>query len=324
MPVNRRIISKYSSNRVISVLTPAARSRAIIDSPYGGDGPRACSFPPVLRKAALLPLYSTTSFPPFPLWFLSPFILPLGETRRIRGISYLAQIQSYEYNFPREQSFIVIVNPSVNCSALSITGVRRYNSVLSPSSLPFQPPPSYRRHRSQTSISRHNTPRCSVRDEDEDEGRRVKGLYELIWAEGMMIEVGWEGVAISETTSSRRNETPLQRRVIRSYDRTRTINRSHSLGIFIISLSADALFPKYKCALSSTYKLGVSRGIYQKNLTVDNQFNKLFLQLPDLNDNIVTQFDSFELYSYNYYLLYNIIICTGIYIEFQWNCWYEY
>lgn len=40
-----------------------------------------------------------------------------------RGISYLAQIQSYEYNFPREQSFIVIVNPSVNCPALSITAV---------------------------------------------------------------------------------------------------------------------------------------------------------------------------------------------------------
>lgn len=44
-------------------------------------------------------------------------------TRRIRGISYLAQIQSYEYNFPREQSFIVIVNPSVNWLALSITDV---------------------------------------------------------------------------------------------------------------------------------------------------------------------------------------------------------
>ena len=61
-------------------------------------------------------------------------------TCTIRGISYLAQIQSYEYNFPREQSFIVIVNPSVNCPALSITAVRRYNSVLSPSLLSFQPP----------------------------------------------------------------------------------------------------------------------------------------------------------------------------------------
>lgn len=225
-----------------------------------------------LPFSAKLLFYRSTPPPHSPPLISVSVRLTSWETRRIRGISYLAQIQSYEYNFPREQSFIVIVNPSVNCSALSITGVRRYNSVLSPSLLPFQPPPSYRS--SQTSIFRRNTPRCSVKDEDEDEGRRVKGLYELIRAEGMMIEGGWEGVAISETTFSRRNETPLQRRVIRSYDRTRTIDRSHSLGIFIISLFADALFPKYKfIALSSIYILRVSRGIYQKNLTVDNSIS---------------------------------------------------
>lgn len=68
VPVNRRIISKYSSNRVISVLTPAARSRtrAIIDSPseemVHASPPRS-----FLREAALLPLYSVTLFPLAPL-----------------------------------------------------------------------------------------------------------------------------------------------------------------------------------------------------------------------------------------------------------------
>lgn len=63
--------------------------------------------------------------------------------------------------------------------------MQRYNSLLSPSLLSFQP---LRRHYSQTSISRRNTPKYSVRDEGEDGGRRVKGLYELIRVEGVMIE----------------------------------------------------------------------------------------------------------------------------------------
>lgn len=85
------------------------------------------------EAAALLPStpppYSPTVSPPslpsflrsYPLHRLAAVRSTSSGTRRIRGISYLAQIQSYEYNFPREQSFIVIVNPSVNCPALSIT-----------------------------------------------------------------------------------------------------------------------------------------------------------------------------------------------------------
>lgn len=185
MPVNHRIVSKYSSNRVISVLTPAARSRtlAIIDFPFGGDGPRASSSPSAF--SAKLLFYRSTS-PYFPLTVAFPppdFCLRSSYLFGIRAISYLAQIQSYEYNFPPEQSFIVIVNPSVNCPALSITAARRYNFVLSPSLLSFQPLPSYRRHHLQSSIPRRNTPRCLVRDEDEDGGRRVKGLYKLIRTE---------------------------------------------------------------------------------------------------------------------------------------------
>lgn len=142
VPVNHRIISKYSSNKVISVLTPAIRSRtrAIIDSPSRRDGPRARSSHS--RSPAKLLFYRSAPPPYFLLHsrlpvprLLPPFYL-FGNSGRIRGISYLAQIQSYEYNFPREQSFIVIVNPSVNCPALSITAAR-YNSVLSPSSPSF-------------------------------------------------------------------------------------------------------------------------------------------------------------------------------------------
>lgn len=149
VPVNHRIISKYSSNRVISILTLAVRSRtrAIIDSLSRRDSPRARSSLPILHSrscsftALLRHLISPSQSPPVPSQ--SPRFLPssylFGNSARIRGISYLAQIQSYEYNFPREQSFIVIVNPSVNCPALSITAVR-YNSVLSPSLPSFQPP----------------------------------------------------------------------------------------------------------------------------------------------------------------------------------------
>jgi len=116
-----------------------SRTQAIIDSLSEGD---IHAFIHLLSFSAKLLLYRSTllyffSHSQLPdLRLLLPSILPL-RTRTIRGISYLAQIQSYEYNFPREQSFIVIVNPSVNCPALSITAMRRYNSVLFPS---FQPP----------------------------------------------------------------------------------------------------------------------------------------------------------------------------------------
>lgn len=171
MPVNRRIISKYSSNRVISVLTPAARSRTrtIIDSPSRVRGEMVHALVP--SPPVLLLFYRSTPPPYFSLAVACPFPPPLppdfclclvylfGNSVRIRGISYLAQIQSYEYNFPREQSFIVIVNPSVNCPALSITAVRWYNSGFVPLSLSFQPPSSYtvatiRRPRSHAVIHR--------------------------------------------------------------------------------------------------------------------------------------------------------------------------
>jgi len=140
--------------------------------------PRSCSF-----TALLCHLISPLQSPPRPP--ISATVYPTSSgTRRIRGISYLAQIQSHEYNFPREQSFIVIVNPSVNCPALSITAVRRYNSAFCPPlcylsnpRLPFADFDLAVIHR-----------RCSRRDEDEDGGRRVKGLYELIRVEGVMIE----------------------------------------------------------------------------------------------------------------------------------------
>lgn len=78
-----------------------------------------------------------------------------------------------------------------------------------------------------------------MRDEDEDgEGRRVKGLYELIRAEGVMIE-GVDRRELPFPKRLLREETLLLQRgiIIRSYDQTRTIDWSHSPGIFIISSS---------------------------------------------------------------------------------------
>lgn len=257
---------------------------------------RSCSF-----TALLHPSY-------FPLTVASSsrdFCLRSFYFFGIRGISYLAQIQSYEYNFPREQSFIVIVNPSVNCPALSITAVRRYNFVLSPSLLSFQPLPSYRRHHSQTSISRRNTPRCSGRDEDEDGDRRVKGLYELIRTESDDWRCRWEGVAISEMTSSRGNETPVQRVVIRSYEvieRGRSIDPIHSASLLLVCLpmhyflNINAFYPR---PINLMCFLWVCQNSWWSMII--SQFNKLFSQLSDLNDNIVIWFVWF--YSYNYYLM---------------------
>lgn len=83
--------------------------------------------PSLLSFFTKLLFYRSTPPPYSPATAPNSFVPLLPSTssgtRRIRGISYLAQIQSYEYNFPREQSFIVIVNPSVNWLALSITDV---------------------------------------------------------------------------------------------------------------------------------------------------------------------------------------------------------
>lgn len=64
-----------------------------------------------------------------------------------------------------------------------------------------------------------------MRDEDEDESRRVKGLYELIRAEGMMIEDGWEGVAIFRNGffAKKRNAATTCHSVVRSNGSDRLI-----------------------------------------------------------------------------------------------------
>lgn len=144
--VNCRIISEYSGNRIIPVLTATtqSRTRAIIDSfPRRRKTVHAHSsllsfFTKLLFYRSTPPPYSLTAAPNSSVPLLPP---TSSGTRRIRGISYLAQIQSYEYNFPREQSFIVIVNPSVNWLALSITDVAvQLRPILPYSFLPFSYP----------------------------------------------------------------------------------------------------------------------------------------------------------------------------------------
>jgi len=139
----------------------------------------------------------------------------------------------------------------------------------------FPTSPSYRHHHSQTSISRHNILRCLARDEDEVEGggseggRRVKGLYKLIRAEGVMIEDidRWK---LPFSAFLWRNEIATIMLLFgRKIKWRRSIDLIHSMSLLLV-YRIDTLFIKYKYALSSTYKLHVLHGIFQKKLMIND------------------------------------------------------
>lgn len=88
-----------------------------------------------------------------------------------------------------------------------------------------------------------------MRDEDEDEGRRVKGLCELIRAEGMMIE-GVDGRELPFTKRLLREETKGRYNVLfgHTIERERSIGPIHSLLLVCLPmhyfLNINAFHPR--------------------------------------------------------------------------------